>query len=68
MRALVSALILAAIASAAFQGFNYGNTFTDGRLKEQSDYEAEFRTAQDLGGTNGAFSSARLYTMIVSHE
>lgn len=65
MRAVTSALALAATAGAAFQGFNYGNVFTDGRLKEQSDYEAEFKTAQGLEGTNGAFNSARLYTMIV---
>ena len=69
MRALPSLLAVAALAStasAAVQGFNYGNTFTDGKAKSQSDFEAEFKTAQDLEGTDGAFNSARLYTMIVS--
>lgn len=51
-------------ASAAFQGFNYGATFTDGRVKVQSDFENEFKTAAGLEGTNGAFNSARLYTMV----
>ncbi len=49
----------------AYQGFNYGSTFTTGAAKGQSDFEAEFKTAQGLAGTNGAFTSARLYTMVV---
>ena len=49
----------------AFRGFNYGNKFTTGALKQQADYEAEFKAARELPGTNGAFDSARLYTMIV---
>ena len=52
-------------AAAAFQGFNYGSTFTTGAAKAQSDFEAEFKTAKSLAGTNGAFSSARLYTIFV---
>lgn len=52
-------------ATATYQGFNYGSTFTDGSAKQQSDFEAEFKNAQGLDGTNGAFSSARLYTMVV---
>lgn len=51
-------------ALAAYQGFNYGATFTNGAAKAQSDFEAEFKAAQALPGTNGAFTSARLYTMI----
>ncbi|KAL3955376.1 hypothetical protein ACCO45_010939 [Purpureocillium lilacinum] len=50
-------------AAAAFQGFNYGSTFTDGRVKTQQDFEAEFKTAASLEGTKGGFTSARLYTM-----
>ncbi|SPN97548.1 related to glucan 1,3-beta-glucosidase [Cephalotrichum gorgonifer] len=67
MRPVLGSLALAAAvstASAAFQGFNYGNTFTNGQAKVQSDFEAEFKTAQGLKGTNGAFKSARLYTMV----
>ncbi|KAG6018965.1 hypothetical protein E4U41_003488 [Claviceps citrina] len=51
-------------ASAVFNGFNYGNKFTDGRIKVEADFEAEFKTAQALEGTDGRFNSARLYTMI----
>ncbi|PNP52827.1 hypothetical protein THARTR1_06668 [Trichoderma harzianum] len=50
--------------NAAYQGFNYGSTFTNGQPKAQTDFEAEFRTAAGLDGTDGAFTSARLYTMI----
>jgi hypothetical protein len=55
----------ASTANAAFQGFNYGATLTTGQVKVESDYEAEFKAAANLAGTNGAFSSARIYTMIV---
>ncbi|KAL2206528.1 glycoside hydrolase, partial [Sarocladium strictum] len=51
-------------ASAAFQGFNYGATFADGRLRVESDFQSMFEAAQGLAGTDGAFTSARLYTMI----
>ncbi|KAL6795621.1 glycoside hydrolase [Trichoderma sp. SZMC 28012] len=50
--------------NAAYQGFNYGSTFTNGAPKAQTDFEAEFKTAAGLDGTDGAFTSARLYTMI----
>ena len=63
---LLSLAAAASTANAAFQGFNYGATFTDGAIKAQSDFEAEFKTAASLDGTDGAFNSARLYTMIVS--
>ena len=63
---LLALAAAASTASAAYQGFNYGSTFTDGRPRQQADFEALFKTAQGLAGTNGAFASARLYTMIVS--
>ncbi|KAL6836787.1 glycoside hydrolase [Trichoderma sp. SZMC 28015] len=50
--------------NAAYQGFNYGSTFTNGAPKAQADFEAEFKTAAGLDGTDGAFTSGRLYTMI----
>lgn len=53
-------------ALAAYQGFNYGSTFTSGAPKSQSDFEAEFRTSQGLiGAPGGGFTSARLYTTVV---
>lgn len=52
-------------AMAAFQGFNYGSTFTTGAAKTQSDFEAEFKTAAGLvGAPAGGFTSARLYTTV----
>jgi glucan endo-1,3-beta-D-glucosidase len=61
---LVAATAAIAMTEAAYVGFNYGNTFTDNSAKTQSDFEAEFNRAKSLQGTNGEFTSARLYTMI----
>lgn len=59
-------LALAGSASAVYQGFNYGATKSDGyTVRAQSDFESLFSTAKNLVGTSG-FTSARLYTMIVS--
>jgi glucan endo-1,3-beta-D-glucosidase len=69
MRATTGAVALAATIStvtATYQGFNYGSTFTNGAAKAESDFEAEFKTAQALIGAPGVFNSARLYTSIVS--
>ncbi|UCK57188.1 hypothetical protein AFCA_000122 [Aspergillus flavus] len=52
-----------ATSEAAYKGFNYGATKSDGSVKSQSDFESEFSTAKNLVGTSG-FTSARLYTMI----
>lgn len=68
MHAVASIAALAAalpIALGAYQGFNYGSTYSDGSVRTQSDFESDFTTAAGLVGTNGAFTSARLYTMIV---
>lgn len=66
---LSSTAILALVVSpsmGAYVGFNYGATFTTGAVKVQSDYETEFKAAQALVSAPQTFSSARLYTMIVS--
>lgn len=56
---------LAAGAQALSTGFNYGATQSDGSTPMlQADYEAMFKRAQQLQGTNGEFTSARLYTNI----
>ncbi|KAI0840932.1 glycoside hydrolase family 17 protein [Hypoxylon sp. FL0890] len=62
MQTIASILALATTAS-AIHGFNYGSTFTTGAAKQQSDFESEFTTAQNLKGTSG-WTSARLYTMV----
>ncbi|PHH74813.1 hypothetical protein CDD80_2829 [Ophiocordyceps camponoti-rufipedis] len=60
-------IVLAAAVSSAsagnFRGFNYGN-MRGTSPKMQADFESEFKAAQALPGTGGAFRSARLYTMI----
>ncbi|KAK9623859.1 hypothetical protein V6Z94_004763 [Aspergillus fumigatus] len=60
---LVALALALATSEAAHQGFNYGNTKSDGSAKSQADFQAEFSTAKNLVGTSG-FTSARLYTMI----
>lgn len=56
---LTMAAAIGSAAAAGFQGFNYG---ADGET--QASFEAKFKAAQGLPGTNGKFNSARLYTMI----
>lgn len=63
------AATISSVSAAAYQGFNYGSTFTTGAAKQESDFEAEFKNAQNLVGAPGAgFTSARLYTTIVSQH
>ncbi|AEO55462.1 glycoside hydrolase family 17 protein [Thermothelomyces thermophilus ATCC 42464] len=68
MRASVCLAVMSAVlcpARAAYQGFNYGAFFTDNTPKMQLDFQAEFKTAQNLvGAPAGGFHSARPYTMI----
>ena len=68
MRALIllaaTASLLTTSAAAAFKGFNYGPTFTDGSYKQEIDFEVEFKSARNLTGPIYPFTSARLYTMI----
>ncbi|KAI7057206.1 glycoside hydrolase [Hortaea werneckii] len=61
---LVAAASALATVSAQYTGFNSGNRFTDGSFKQQSDFEAEFNKAKSLAGTNGEFTSVRLFTTI----
>lgn len=66
MHTATSLLALATTVSAAVKGFNYGSTFTDSSAKQTADFENEFKAAQGLVGASG-FTSARLYTMVVSY-
>lgn len=63
---LLPLLTIASCVSAqrVYQGFNTGAFFTSSKPKTQSDFEAEFNTAQSLHYSPGVFSSARLYTCI----
>jgi len=69
MRSSTTLLALAASlytpSAAVYQGFNYGATQSDGTVKVQSDFEAEFKAAKELVGNSG-FTSARLYTTVQS--
>lgn len=67
MQFLTSAVAFAATlscADAAIKGFNSGSTFSTGAPKQQVDFAYEMKAAQALPGTNGAWTSVRLYTMI----
>ncbi|POS79209.1 GPI-anchored cell wall beta-1,3-endoglucanase EglC [Diaporthe helianthi] len=61
---LVALVAASPAALAAYQGFNYGSTFTSGAAKVQSDFEEEFTTSQGLISAPGVFNSARLYTTV----
>ncbi|KAF3765319.1 glycoside hydrolase [Cryphonectria parasitica EP155] len=50
-------------ANSGIKGFNYAAFFLDYTAKQQSDFEYEFKRAQELTNTSG-WTSARLYTMI----
>lgn len=65
MRTSILAGLAAVLPSTfAYRGFNYGATDLSGALKAQSAYETEFNAAKNLPGTNGEFTSARLYTSV----
>lgn len=62
---LASAAVLTAVeAQNGFKGMNYGAFFNNQAAKHRVDFEYEFRAAKNLPGTNGAFNSARLYSMV----
>ena len=64
MQVLSKLVALASVASATYNGFNYGSTNTDGSAVTLEQFTNLFTTAQALPNTNGEFSAARLYTMI----
>ncbi|KAK6510306.1 hypothetical protein TWF481_005023 [Arthrobotrys musiformis] len=62
---LAAAAVLSLVnAQNEYLGFNYGAAKANGQVKVYDDFLEEFELAQKLAGTNGKFSSARLYTMI----
>ncbi|KAL5419134.1 hypothetical protein PMIN06_005365 [Paraphaeosphaeria minitans] len=61
---LITAAALLSSAEAAYKGFNYGAFFGNNQAKVYNDFRYEFEAAKALPGTNGQFTSARLYTMI----
>ncbi|PVI08679.1 glycoside hydrolase family 17 protein [Periconia macrospinosa] len=61
---LLAAAAAFSSANAASKGFNYGAFFGNQQAKQYVDFKYEFEAAKELPGTNGQFTSARLYTMI----
>lgn len=61
---LLTLVAAASSAAATFQGFNY-DAKVDGRGKTQEEFAREFSVAANLKGTNGGFTSARLFTTVV---
>jgi len=55
---------LATAQAVVYSGFNYDSTKLEGTPKTQADFEKQFNAARLLAGTNGAFNSARLYSMM----
>jgi len=56
---IAAAAILSSASAAATLGFNYG---------AETNFASAFATQKALAGTSGAFTSARLYTTIVSRD
>ncbi|POS80243.1 hypothetical protein DHEL01_v201368 [Diaporthe helianthi] len=59
-----SALVAGVSAASNYLGFNSGSVHGSGAVKTQSDFEMEFKTAQNLVGAPGDFNAVRLYTNI----
>ncbi|OBR13151.1 Glucan 1,3-beta-glucosidase [Colletotrichum higginsianum IMI 349063] len=72
MKASLSLAALTALAATAeaqnWLGFNSGATKTDRSAKFKADFEAEFKTAQNLEGAPGDFNAVRLYTNIQAYS
>lgn len=59
-----TAVLSSVEAQNGYKGFNYGAFFNNQQAKRRNDFAYEFNAAKQLPGTNGAFTSARLYTMV----
>ncbi|KAK1995711.1 glycoside hydrolase [Colletotrichum falcatum] len=72
MKASISIAALTALAATAeaqnWLGFNSGATKADRSAKFKADFEAEFKTAQNLEGAPGDFNAVRLYTNIQAYS
>ncbi|KAH7026610.1 glycoside hydrolase superfamily [Microdochium trichocladiopsis] len=57
-----------AVSAENYLGFNSGATLPDNSAKFEKDFEAEFRTAQNLVNAPGTFNAVRLYTNIQAYS
>ncbi|TKX25198.1 ubiquitin 3 binding protein But2 C-terminal domain-containing protein 2 [Elsinoe australis] len=62
--AILAATLLGSTYAQQYTGFNYGNKKPTGELKVRQDYLDEFEAARNLVGTNGQYTSARIYTTV----
>ncbi|KAM3496929.1 hypothetical protein MY10362_009702 [Beauveria mimosiformis] len=63
-----AAAVASAAANSNYLGFNSGSTLADRSAKFKKDFEAEFKTAQNLYGAPGKFNAVRLYTNIQAYS
>lgn len=61
---LTASALVAGASAANYLGFNSGSNHGTGVAKTQTDFEKEFKTAQNLVGAPGDFNAVRLYTNI----
>lgn len=61
-----AAAAISTASAGSIQGMNVGSTDSSGAARDQANFQTYFSTSKNLEGTNNAFNSARLYTMIVS--
>lgn len=61
---LTASALVAGASASNYLGFNSGSNHGTGVAKTQSDFEKEFKTAQNLVGAPGDFNAVRLYTNI----
>jgi len=67
-KSLLTTFLAIASVNGFSQGFNYGSTKSDNSAMMQADFQKQFQAAKSLPGTNGKFTSARLYTMIQAYS
>jgi glucan endo-1,3-beta-D-glucosidase len=66
--AAVASTLAAGASAQNYLGFNSGATKADRSAKFKADFEAEFKTAQNLEGAPGTFNAVRLYTNIQAYS
>jgi glucan endo-1,3-beta-D-glucosidase len=66
--ALAASALAVGVSAKNYLGFNSGSTLADRSAKFKADFEAEFKTAQNLEGAPGTFNAVRLYTNIQAYS
>jgi glucan endo-1,3-beta-D-glucosidase len=66
--ALIAGILATGASAENYLGFNSGSTKADRSAKFKADFEAEFKTAQNLENAPGKFNAVRLYTNIQAYS